>query len=345
MARAVRWGRPHSRRLRRAALLGARLLLIVLLSALVISVRLRLWTGEPLAALPRAAPSGLAVVEERRERWEGRTLLHVALDGGAVGRVRFVVSLPEPMPAGRMPVVVILGGLSEGSDAVREISAVSGDPGPGAFVGYDWPLPEREPEVSDIVRRIPQFRRGVLRVPGQVDAILAWASRRPWADPSRMSLLGFSLGALVLPASQRLAELRGATVGWTVLGYGGAPIGDVIAGHPHAGPAWLRPLLGAAAGLLLRPVEPSLHLPHLHGRFLVVGGASDQLIDPAAARRMVELTPEPRTVVLLEGEHVGVGPDERKLLARVIEVTRTWLVEAGAIEPAPPGTAQHRAAP
>jgi len=328
---------------RRARIVTAWVLVAALGAGIVAATWLR--TRDPLAALPREDPAKVAVAEEWSERWEGRTLLHVALDGGPVGRARIVVSLPDPMPRERVPVIVVLGGLRGGSDAIREIVRVAGDPGPSALIGYDWPLPAREPSLAEIVRRLPEYRRDVLTVPGQVDAILAWASRRPWADPSRMSLLGFSLGALVLPASQRLAELRGATVGWTVLGYGGAPIGDVIAGHPHAGPAWLRPLLGAAAGLLLRPVEPSLHLPHLHGRFLVVGGASDQLIDPAAARRMVELTPEPRTVVLLEGEHVGVGPDERKLLARVIEVTRTWLVEAGAIEPAPPGTAQHRAAP
>jgi dienelactone hydrolase len=273
------------------------------------------------------------VVEERPERWEGRTLLHVALHGDAVGRVRFVVSLPDPMPSGRIPVVVVLGGLGGGSNAVRDLSSVAGDPGPTAFVGYDWPLPEREPSVAEIVLRLAAFRRGVLSVPGQVDAIVAWASGRPWADPHRVSLLGFSLGTFVVPASQRLLEQRGATVGWTVLAYAGAPIGDVIAGHPRAGPAWLRPILGAGADLLLRPIEPSFHLPHLRGRFLVLGAATDRLIAPEAAQRLAQLTPEPRTVVLIQGDHMGVGPDRWKLLARVIEVTRSWLVEQGAIEP------------
>jgi hypothetical protein len=236
------------------------------------------------------------------------------------------------MPRGRIPVVVILGGLAGGSSSVREISAVSGDPGPSALIGYDWPLPTREPSVADIVLRLPAFRRGVLSVPGQVDAILAWASGRPWADPDRVSLLGFSLGAFVVPASQRLAERRGATVGWTVLGYSGAPIGEVIAGHPNAGPAWLRPILGAGAGLLLRPLEPSLHLPHLRGRFLVLGAADDRFIAPAAAHRLAELTPQPRKVVLIEGDHMGVGPDRWKILARVVDATRSWLIEQGAIE-------------
>ncbi|HEX9400471.1 MAG TPA: hypothetical protein VF912_10200 [Anaeromyxobacter sp.] len=309
--------------------------------ALAVGIGVSRIASDPLAALPREATSRVAVVEEALEPWQGRTLLHVALEGEAVGRVRFVVSLPDPMPPGRLPLVVILGGLRGGSDSIREIANVSGDPGPNAFVGYDWPLPSREPGTGEIVRRLPEFRRKVLTVPGQVDAILAWASRQAWADPDRVSLLGFSLGAFVVPAAQRLAQDRGASVRWTILGYAGAPIGAVIAGHPKAGPPWIRPALGTAADLLLRPVEPSHHLPHLRGRFLVLRAANDRLIVRAAAERFAELTPEPRTVVRIEGDHMGLG-DKWKLLAHVIDVSRSWLLEQGAIDPARSGTVHGR---
>ena len=293
-------------------------------------------TRDPLASLPREDAPVLAVAEEWPEAWQGRTLLHVVLQGAAVGRVRFVVSLPDPIPRGRIPLVVILGGLRGGSDSIREIAQVVGDPGPNAFVGYDWPLPTREPGVAEIVRRLPELRRSILSVPGQVDAILAWAGRRPWADPARVTLLGFSLGAFVAPAAQRIAQERGVAIGWTAIAYAGAPIGAVIAGHPGAGPAWLRPALGAGADLLLRPIEPSNHLPHLRGRFLVLGAASDRLIARAAAERLAALAPEPRTVVRIEGDHMGVGPEKLKRLGRVVDVTRSWLLEQGAIDPPAP---------
>jgi hypothetical protein len=289
---------------------------------------------DPLSALPRDAAANLVVSEERPERWRGRILLHVVLEGPAVGSTRFVVSLPDPLPRERLPVAVVLGGLRGGSDSIREISEVAGDPGPNAFVGYDWPLPKRVPEGLELARRVPELRRLVLSVPGQVDALLAWATRQPWADPERVSLLAFSLGAFVGPAAQRLVEARGARVGWTILAYGGSPIGDVIAGHPKVRPAWLRPALGAGADLLLRPVEPSVHLPHLHGRFLVMGAGSDRLIAREPARRMEDLAPEPRTVIRVEGDHMGVGPEKTKLLAKVVALARGWLVEQGAIEPA-----------
>lgn len=305
---------------------------ILAVLALVGAAAVWLLSGDPLGSLPRSAAPGPQVAEERRESWEGRTLLHVMLDGADAGRIRFVVSLPDPLPPRRIPLVVVLGGLRGGSGSIREISSVAGDPGPNAFVGYDWPLPSREPGVVEIVRRLPEFRRGVLQVPGQVDAILAWASTQAWADAARVSLLGFSLGAFVAPAAQRIAQERGVPIRWTIIAYAGAPIGEVIAGHPGAGPRWLRPVLGAAADLLLRPVEPSVHLPHLRGRFLVLGAATDRLIAPGAAKRMAELTPEPRTVVRMEGDHMGVGADRRKLLERVVQVSRAWLVETGAID-------------
>jgi hypothetical protein len=320
--------------IRRAALAA---LVVLLAAALVLAIlALRLTTQDPWAALPRPDPSRLSVVQEWRESADRRTLLHVTLESQEVGRIQFVVSLPDPMPAGRMPLVVVLGGLGGGSDSIRELTRIAGDPGPDAYVGYDWPLPTREPRVWEVVAQLLQYRRDVLSVPGQVDAIVAWGARQPWADSSRVSLLGISLGAFVVPAAQRLVQERGTTpVLATILGYGGAPIGDVIASHPRAGPAWLRPILGRGADLLLRPVEPSFHLPHLRGRFLVLEAQSDRLIAHGAAERLSELTPEPRTVVHIPGDHMGVGPDKWRLLARVIDVSRSWLLEQGAIDPAP----------
>jgi hypothetical protein len=88
--------------------------------------------------------------------------------------------------------------------------------------------------------------------------------------------------------------------------------------------------------VLLRPIEPSNHLPHLHGRFLLVGGRTDRLIPPGAAERMRTLAPEPRAVVLIAGEHMGVGANKDRLFREVVAVTRSWLVEEGAIQPTQP---------
>jgi hypothetical protein len=118
-----------------------------------------------------------------------------------------------------------------------------------------------------------------------------------------------------------------------VLAYGGAPLGALLADHRAIRPDWLRPIVGALATVLLRPVDPVEHLPHLAGRFLLLGGRADRLIPHAAADRMRALTPDPKTVVLFTGDHLGVGLGQRALLERIIRTSTEWLIETGAVTP------------
>ena len=46
---------------------------------------------------------------------------------------------------------------------------------------------------------------------------------------------------------------------------------------------------------------------------------------------MQELTPQPKKIILLDGEHMGVGQQQKELLNTIIEKTRKWLVENNAI--------------
>jgi dienelactone hydrolase len=314
--------------MRRAA--GARvagLLAVALAAAAVVVAWLRF--RDPLAALPREAARDLPRVEDVLERKQGRLLTRVTLEGSVVGTVRFFVSRPDPTRTARVPLIVVVPGRRTAVEAL----SVLGDVGPNAVIWFVWPFPPDLRWARDLPPRIAGLRRDALSVPGQLEAVLGWARQQPWVDAERVSLLGFSLGALVVPAAQRLSQEQGEPVRWTVLAYGGAPIGALLAEIPGVRDSWLRPGIRVAADLLLRPLEPSLHLPHLRGRFLLLGGTADPSVPLDAAERMRELTPHPRTIILFEGEHIGVAAAKRKLLAPVVAATKSWLVEQGAIEP------------
>jgi len=45
--------------------------------------------------------------------------------------------------------------------------------------------------------------------------------------------------------------------------------------------------------------------------------------------------PEPKTVITLEGIHLGVGPDKMALLQKIIATSKKWLIENGAINHGP----------
>jgi hypothetical protein len=307
-----------------------RILLIVLvlpalaLGALVLWLQLR----DPLAALPPGDPAA-EVVAERVEQRPGRRLVFVTLRSERLGEIGIVASLPEKLPAQKLPVVLVLGGLGTGEHNIRYIT----EAGDNAIIGYDWPIPTRMPNGVDLLPRLPALYRSILAIPGQAATALGWAQRQGWADPARTSLLGVSLGALAAPAIERIAARDGIAVGWTILAYGGAPISALIAANPFVRPAWVRPVLEGAADLLLRPVEPALHLPYLSGHFLVLEGTEDRFVPPDAAALLRNATPQPRTVIDFPGGHIGPGRDQQALLAEVIAASTRWLVGETAVNP------------
>ncbi|MGQ0674702.1 MAG: hypothetical protein ACT4N4_01215 [Rhodospirillales bacterium] len=277
--------------------------------------------GDPLGRLP-VAGGPPSVVDERLERAEGRLIRRVALDAGRLGRARLAISLPDPPPANRLPVLFIMGGLRTGEDAVRHVER----PGMNALVAFGYPIERRARRGLGLLLRAPELRAQIFATPGLAAAALGWVRAQPWADPGRVTPVGVSLGALFMPAALRLDQASGAAAGPAVLAYGGAGL-DLLAAH------WLgvsRPL-GALAALGLRPVDPAAHLPRIGGEFLVLGGEGDDALVPAeAARRFADLTPEPKTAKRLPGGHVGgAGAPTR----RAVEEVRVGLAARGLAAP------------
>ena len=321
---AARHRRPSRRRW---PWLLAALVAIMALPILLVAALLP-WRGDPLAELPRGAAPG-PVEETRGLREGGRVIRQYEMSDPVLGRIGFVVSLPEPLPARPLPLIVVLGGLGTGLKNIRHVPPA----GDNVVLGYDWPIPRKLPKGLALIPALPDLHRRAFSTPGQIAAAVDWAAAQPWADPARISLLGFSLGAIAAPAAQRLLEARGRAVAWTVLAYGGAELGTLVAHHPRIDATGAGPLLGPLAGRLFRPLEPALHLPHLKGGFLLIGGRDDGLIPERSARLMRELAPAPKTIRLLDGQHMGVGRGQEALLQEILGLTEAWLVAQGAVNP------------
>jgi len=85
--------------------------------------------------------------------------------------------------------------------------------------------------------------------------------------------------------------------------------------------------------LVFHSLEPTVHLPRLSGKFLVLEGRDDSLIPEAARNLLRDAVPEPKTVITFEGNHMGVGPDKMALLQDIIATSKEWLIKNGAINP------------
>ena len=283
---------------------------------------------DPLWLLP-APRHDLSADRKTLEPFEGRRMEHVSLHGGGLGDIGFVVSLPALRSTKKLPVLVVLGGLNKGENNIRYIKYA----GNNAIVGYDWPLPVKFPDTKDFPFQAPGLYRHALTVPGQIASMVYWLSKQPWADASRISLLGFSLGALATPAAQALIEHDGQHIGWTIIAYGGAPFGQLFVANPYMKLGWIRAVAPPLIDTLLYPLEPTVHLPRLKGRFLVLEGTDDEFVPEEARRRLREAVPEPKTIITFTGTHIGVGPYHLALLERIIDTSRKWLIENGAVNP------------
>jgi hypothetical protein len=316
-----------------AAILGG-LVLAVLLVVLVILGWLR--AEDPVAAARRALPD-YALAEQIDvaidRGGEHRVLSDVILTAPGEAPVRFTVSLPEMDPDEPMPVQIVVGGLESGRGNVQRLPSPLGN---NAVIAFEYP---RRDAILDKTRgtpnRILSIRDGALATPRQLAAIVRWAGEQPWGDPTRTSLLGYSLGALFVPATQEAVRANGMEAGATILAFGGADVSAIVPQALKFRSPVLRWMVGVLASAVLHPVEPRYFLPLMKTQTLLVNAEADELIPPASTRLMMDLTPEPKWVVTMPGDHIN--PRDPVVLARVIGTSQVWLVERGAAnDPAPP---------
>ncbi|MBL0311729.1 MAG: prolyl oligopeptidase family serine peptidase [Holophagaceae bacterium] len=256
---------------------------------------------------------------------EPRRLLEYELDGAPEGPVRLALSLPTG-PARHLPVVVILGGLEVGQESLRYVEAH----GPNAMLALAYPRPTADLYEGRALFKLPRIRRAALAVPSQVCALATWARVQAWADPQRVSLLGYSFGAMFVPATARVAQVRGMPFRTLVMAYGGADLPGLLAANSDLRPAWVKSFAAHLVGSVIRPLEPALHLPHLKGETLFVTGLKDERVPLAYARLMQSLKPDPKTILDLDEGHMD--PSLPDLNRKIVASSQAWLVDRGAMD-------------
>lgn len=259
---------------------------------------------------------------------ERRIVENLDLIRGRGDTVRLVVSLPTPLPDHPIPVMIILGGLDVGEQTLGFIRGQ----GPNAYVAYRYPYDPARWRERAKVTEVPVIREAVLSVPGQVSATLQWVREQSWADADHASLLGFSLGAILLPATYRVAAQAAPPSPPAVFAYGGADVHMLIDSNLDVHPAWLRSVVARLVQLALRPLEPGLHAPKMEGGpFLLINGNRDEQIPRASYLALQALVPEPKEVLMLDEGHMH--PRRMDLTRRLVDLTREWLAVEGFYDP------------
>ena len=246
------------------------------------------------------------VDEEPAPAEEGHVARLVRLRAASGLDVSLAVKEPAPAGAGgapeRRPLVVLLGGSRTGRDAVKLIPETRG--AIVAALSYPYPGDPRLKGLK-VLRQAPAIRGAVLDTPPAILLALDYLLARPDVDPTRVELVGVSLGAPFVVIAGALDQ-RVARV-WSIHGSGEsyAPLElNVRRKIPF------RPASAAIAGLanvvIAGPrLAPERWVTRLAPRpFIMVNAADDERMPRASVELLYREAVEPKEMIWVTGRHV-----------------------------------------
>lgn len=238
---------------------------------------------------------------------------------------RIVLSLPDSVDGEKLPVMIIMGGLEIGRESLAYIT----NPGKNILIIYQYPYHPRYWYDGAAITQIPKIRNAVLIVPAQVVELLKWTHMQTWSDTSRISILGYSFGALFVPAVYHLAYSRKFVPAPGVIAYGGADVFRLLNTNlKNINQPW-RYLVAWLSATAIYSADPMHHCPYLHGEFLLINGSQDHQIPQYCWKKLHDLTPEPKTEIILDEGHMHFRKPE--LTRRLVKMSQKWLLERGVI--------------
>ena len=241
--------------------------------------------------------------------------------------IRCVISFPLNIPAEGLPVIIILGGLEVGHYTLRYIP----DPGHNIIIVYQYPYHPEYWYTGTAINEIPTIRESILSVPSQVLAVRNWAAVQNWSDDERITISGYSFGALFVPAIYRLAEEHKVKIGYGVISYGGADLYRILASNmTNVSQPW-RSIVSWLAITAIRGMEPAYHTSYLTSEFLLINGTRDYQIPESSWRELHRLIQEPKTIKILDEGHMH--PRKTDLTKRLVRISQEWLLQKKAVNP------------
>ena len=236
------------------------------------------------------------------------------------GEIYFCLSLPLEIPNEGLPCVIVIAGLEAGQKSLEYIS----NSAHYALMSYEYPSILKKLENKFPVFEIFTLRKQTLNIPSDILSLVKWVQNQSWSIKNEICVAGYSFGAMFVPAIYHQAQKENINLGPGIIAYAGADLYPLF--YTNLPGSKLEKIIKAkVATWLFKPLEPSLHLSHLKGDFLIINGTKDKSIPFEQAKKLQELTPYPKTIINLDEGHMS--PKNMELLQKVITISKNWLDE------------------
>jgi hypothetical protein len=253
------------------------------------------------------------------EQVGGHDVQTVHLQSASGLAVDFTVKSPPRTPGMRRPLAIILGGHRTGRDAVKLIDDTHGLI--VAALSYPFTGNDRVKGLA-VLREVPALRRGILDTPPAIMLALDQLLARPDVDPSRVELIGVSLGAPFAVIAGALD--RRVTRVWSVHGAGDLRTLLDFSLRRSIGFAPLRAVVADLAYVAASGprIAPERWVGRIAPRpFVMINAEGDERLPRGAILSLYEAAGEPKQLVWMPGQHVQGNRPEivRRLVAMVLE--------------------------
>jgi hypothetical protein len=264
-----------------------------------------------------ARRSSLAAVAESAPVLErGYELRQVGLTATSGLAVELTMRRAVEEGAGRLPLVVILGGHHTGRDAVRLLGDTRGTL--VAAVSYPFTGDPR-PDAATFLREVPAIRAAFLDTPPALMLALDYLLGRPDVDHAHVEAVGVSLGAPFVCIAGAL-DTRFTRV-WVLHGSGGsfAPLEMNMRRTIRFAP--LRIAAAALADVIIAGprLAPERWVSRISPRpFVMVGAEGDERLPRAAVEVLYRSAREPKTLLWMPGRHIHADTATIRQLADIV---------------------------
>lgn len=267
--------------------------------------------------LDKQLPSIKKISKDSYEDLPTREYENITLETNEFGEIKFSISLPKDIKKDEN-VLILLDGLETGKKSLTYIP----HPPNYVIIGYEFSKNLQRLKKKSVFLHLPSTRKAVLDVPFKLLGIVKWVEKQPWYSKKNIAIIGVSFGAIFVPATYHLAEINHMHLGLGIIAFGGANLYDIFYANLK-NYKFLKAPIAYLAYELFKPIDPVFHLPYIHGKFLIINGTKDKNIPFKSAQKLQELTPEPKTIVNIDTEHMD--PEKPIIINKVAEISLEWL--------------------